>query len=162
MITFREIDHPRGQVANAGQFRTAANTSPAGHLTRPSHPFSEQQVELAKSSYLAAALWSSSDEDGAALDLRYGANDVSDELSRAADEDLHAFLAANAEVIERVLQPGYGLSNVGHDLWLTRNGHGGGFWDRGLEDDGVILANAARTLSEVDLYMGDDGKVYAV
>lgn len=24
----------------------------------------------------------------------------------------------------------YDMAQVGHDLWLTRNGHGAGFWDR--------------------------------
>lgn len=50
---------------------------------------------------------------------------------------------------------------AGHDLWLTRNGHGAGFWDRGLPaaiDE--ELSNAARAMGSVDLYVGDDGKVY--
>jgi hypothetical protein len=47
----------------------------------------------------------------------------------------------------------------GVDLWLTRNRHGAGFWDRGLGDLGKRLTNAAR-LGEYDAYQGDDGLIY--
>lgn len=37
------------------------------------------------------------------------------------------------------------VSRLGHDLWLTRNGHGAGFWDRpevyGKDMDGGNLAD---------------------
>jgi hypothetical protein len=47
----------------------------------------------------------------------------------------------------------------GHDLWLTMQGHGAGFWDRGLGEVGDRLTAAAKTFS-VDCYVGDDGLVY--
>ena len=47
----------------------------------------------------------------------------------------------------------------GVDLWLTRNHHGAGFWDRGLGDVGKRLTDAAR-LGECDAYLGDDGFIY--
>ena len=52
---------------------------------------------------------------------------------------------------------------AGRDLWYTRNGHGVGFWDR---DDDVYgphadaLCEVARAMGSVDLYRGDDGKLY--
>lgn len=49
---------------------------------------------------------------------------------------------------------------AGHDFWLTRNGHGAGFWDRGLGDVGVTLSAACRPYGESNLYIGDDGKLY--
>lgn len=55
---------------------------------------------------------------------------------------------------------GYSESNAGHDFWLTRNGHGAGFWDRDLGDVGDKLSEASKAAGEVDLYVGDDGKVY--
>ena len=59
------------------------------------------------------------------------------------------------------------FEQIGHDLWLTRNGHGTGFWDR-LDREGFSkayrdLANLVgwRTdFPEQNLYIGDDGKVY--
>ena len=41
---------------------------------------------------------------------------------------------------------------VGHDFWLTRNGHGAGFWDRpqnyGGEDTAEKLSDIARDFGE--------------
>lgn len=55
---------------------------------------------------------------------------------------------------------GYGAGNAGHDFWLTRNGHGCGFWDRDLGEIGDKLTEAAKKFGEVNLYVGDDGFVH--
>lgn len=58
----------------------------------------------------------------------------------------------------------FGKSQCGHDFWLTRNGHGAGFWDRGLGEVGEALTEACgwkTDYPEVDLYIGDDGLIYA-
>ena len=49
----------------------------------------------------------------------------------------------------------------GHDLWLTRNGHGAGYWDRGYDDKvSDAITDAAKSLGSVDWYVGDDGLIY--
>ena len=48
----------------------------------------------------------------------------------------------------------------GHDFWLTRNGHGAGFWDRGLGELGQVLTKWAKTFGDCDLYVGDDNLVH--
>lgn len=53
----------------------------------------------------------------------------------------------------------YDESQAGRDYWYTRNGHGVGFWDRGLGDLGDKLSDAAGH-STIDIYRGDDGQVY--
>lgn len=53
----------------------------------------------------------------------------------------------------------YDDTKAGRDYWYSRNGHGTGFWDRGLGVFGDELHNAARS-SSVDLYRGDDGRLY--
>lgn len=57
---------------------------------------------------------------------------------------------------------GYPIKNAGHDFWLTRNGHGCGFWenDFGTEDQCARLTALSKTFRECDLYYGDDGKIY--
>ena len=51
---------------------------------------------------------------------------------------------------------------AGHDFWLTRNGHGAGFWDGDWKEPAASKLDAAsHAFGEVDLYIGDDGKVYA-
>ena len=54
----------------------------------------------------------------------------------------------------------YDESSAGHDYLLTRNGHGAGFWDRDLGEIGDRLTAACRRVRGVDVYLGDDGKVY--
>lgn len=49
---------------------------------------------------------------------------------------------------------------AGYDLWLTRNGHGAGFWDAGAGRIGDYLSDMARPLGEQLLYAGDDGRLY--
>jgi hypothetical protein len=56
-----------------------------------------------------------------------------------------------------------GLSDfkAGTDFWLTRNGHGAGFWDGDWpETQGEALTEASKAFGEVDLYAGDDGQLY--
>ncbi len=48
--------------------------------------------------------------------------------------------------------PEYDLTRAGHDLWFSRNGHGTGFWDRGLGDIGERLDAAAAKMGECDLF----------
>lgn len=46
---------------------------------------------------------------------------------------------------------------AGHDFALTRNGHGTGFWDRGLGDIGDRLTAASKPYGESTAYvMSDD------
>ena len=54
-------------------------------------------------------------------------------------------------------------SDIGHDLWLTRNGHGSGFWDRGYDNDiSDILTNAAKSLGSAYLFLNEQGKINIV
>lgn len=82
--------------------------------------------------------------------------------------DCTQFQATNATLITSAMRlpacdrsdDGYGLQAAGHDFWFTRNGHGCGYWDRGLGKVGDDLASAARAFGSRDLYRGDDGKLY--
>ena len=51
--------------------------------------------------------------------------------------------------------------HAGHDFWLTRNGHGTGYWDRDMGSVGARLTEAAKSFGEVYLYLGDDELVYS-
>lgn len=48
----------------------------------------------------------------------------------------------------------------GHDFWLTRNGYGAGFWDRGIGKVGDELTKWAKAEGTCELYIGDDGLIY--
>jgi hypothetical protein len=44
------------------------------------------------------------------------------------------------------------LEQAGHDLYLTRNGHGSGFWDRGEHPAFAALTKAAKAIGEQELW----------
>ena len=108
--------------------------------------------------YVTCALWSSTDEHGAPLDDDFGPDDIAPETLKSMREDCTDFVEANAGDLA---QYPFGAECAGHDFWLPRNRHGAGFWDRGLGDLGKRLTDAARVYGSVDLYAGDDGRVYA-
>jgi hypothetical protein len=50
--------------------------------------------------------------------------------------------------------------DIGQDLWFTANGHGTGFWDRGLREIGKRLTASAKTMGSFDVVVGDDRKLH--
>lgn len=111
-------------------------------------------------SYIECALWSSMDEStpqgGEPMDKNYSAADLAPETLAKFTADCEKFKAAN-EADLHLRYPAYGA----HDFWLTRNGHGAGFWDGDWpEQAGERLTKASKTFGECNLYVGDDGKIY--
>lgn len=107
--------------------------------------------------YMVCALWSSTDDSSDPLDANYDLGDISPELAASMMSDCENFVATNNADLQ---ESGQSSEQIGHDFWLTRNHHGAGFWDRGLGEVGEHLTKAAQVFPEVDLYVGDDGKVY--
>lgn len=97
--------------------------------------------------YLAAAEWLL-DEDVDRAEVR-GFSDAA--IARAV-EDCTGFQTENATDLAAwtMARPG---DAGGHDFWLTRNGHGAGFRDRGLGDLGERLANGCESFEDVDTYV---------
>ena len=108
--------------------------------------------------YIECALWSSYDENDESFDANYCIDDMAPAALAGCIEDCADFRSANSAALEAA-----GLSDeyAGHDFWLTRNGHGAGFWDRGLGTVGTILTDAAHAYGSVDFYVGDDDMIYA-
>lgn len=119
--------------------------------------------------YIECALWSSYDDardpsgTGLMLDANYDANDLTEECRAEMNRECREFIDANrADLDAYAEQRGYDPSQgsvwsyAGHDFWLTRNGHGAGFWDRGLGELGDRLADAARPYGECYLYVVAD------
>lgn len=109
--------------------------------------------------YVATALWSSTDDDGEPMDGTYTADDLAPETMLALRNDLAGFVdGIESDGIE--WRDEWSPDQLAHDLWLTQNHHGAGFWDRG-KALGDKLTEWAHSFGTVDLYVGDDGKVYA-
>ena len=106
-------------------------------------------------SYLETALWSSNDGDDP-LDDKYGIRDIDKSTLNQAKKDLQKFWKLAKDLLK-----GEDEKQVAHDFWLTRNGHGAGFWDGDYGDKGDALTKIANKFGEINLYVGDDGKIYS-
>lgn len=123
--------------------------------------------------YITTALWASR-EDGADEWLDVDAGDIAPAALDRIKKDCSDFFYANmphifcddapqardfdtaASESERV------AAMAGHDFWLTRNGHGAGFWDSDWpEPHATALDNASKAAGSIDLYIGDDGLIHA-
>lgn len=76
-------------------------------------------------------------------------DDIEPEAKRAAFRDCLDFLSANDALL--VMTDG-SPTRHGYDFWLTRNGHGAGFWDRGYGKVGDVLTKAAKVYGNRNLY----------
>lgn len=64
------------------------------------------------------------------------------------------------EYIQEAIQEN-GTGRLGHDIWLTRNRHGAGFFDHTYDSDMEhALTKAASDLKEVYFYVGDDNLLH--
>lgn len=124
-----------------------------------------QYIDAMVGAYVECALWSSTYNPTPELGERDydepmdGAFDLSDIAPESLDSmlaDCEAFAVDNASDLEG----NWTAEQAGHDFWLTRNGHGAGFWDRGKGAVGDRLSDAAHAYGSSDLYVGDDGNVY--
>lgn len=120
----------------------------------------EKQIDSMVRHYLIAALWADSPE---------GANPrITKQAIKSAKRDCMTFCQnVGYELLDEVIlrhTDGYGqhpdcgkdfpvFAAMGHDLWLTRNGHGTGFWDREelkVDNLGEKLTKIARNLGEAN------------
>lgn len=118
--------------------------------------------------YIEAALWSTNDESdeqgGEPLDKNYGPGDIDPETMALIEEDCAYFQERYGRLIEEDDSPAIDKwgrwEKAGHDFWLTRNGHGAGFWDGDWPKHGDALTEAAHAFGEFYLTVGDDGVIY--
>ncbi len=90
-----------------------------------------------------------------------GSEFAPDTLSEALTDCLEFIeTTANHGLLDEYIAKGGTAEQFGHDLWLTRNRHGVGFWDRGLGGLGEQLTHHAHAMGETYAYTGDDGLVY--
>ncbi len=109
--------------------------------------------------YLTCALWSSTDDYNEPFDQNHSIDNFSSQTLKQATKDCTDFLLQNPNSLNDTPDT-YKVSQAGHDFWLTRNGHGSGFWDRDLDDAGESLTQACEDWRELNVILGDDGKLY--
>jgi hypothetical protein len=114
------------------------------------------------SAYFEAALWSSTDDDGAPLDdAKYSDTELAPKTIERFKADCSLFQSEN-EALLLEADEHQSTARQGHDFWLTRNGRGAGFWDGDYPEElGEQLTKASKAFGGCDLYIGDDGLIYA-
>ena len=130
--------------------------------------------------YVEAALWSSTDnsrpDGGDPLDQHFVPadvvcsencrQDIDAETREKMRADCQRFQEENADLLTRYYSElptkvWKGEAQAGHDFWLSRNGHGCGFFDREVSHEVIDALQAkAEAYGQYDLYIGDDGKIY--
>lgn len=109
--------------------------------------------------YLECALWSSLDDNGEPMDQSYSVDDLAPETVEAAIADCREFVAQNKCELD---ESGLLAEDAGFSFWLSRNGHGAGFFTcSGPESVLADLQRAARGFGACDFYSGDDGRIYS-
>ena len=113
-------------------------------------------------------LWSKIDENSKPLDSNYTIEDFDEDSLNRLYIKFEKFQKQVTEKIEEDyedLEDFYLLSRpddpVEHDFILTANRHGAGFWDgdwmKGVDK---ILTDAAHSVGEINVYVGDDKQLY--
>jgi hypothetical protein len=104
--------------------------------------------------YLECALWSSTDFDGTPLDdEKYEGVSISEKMWADAKQTCESFLR---DVEDNGIDASWWEDGqIGHDLWLTQNGHGAGFWDRGQGETGKKLSEIAECIGSSEVYEND-------
>ena len=116
--------------------------------------------------YIECALWSSTDQSdeqgGDPLDKNYDESDIATKTLATMVADCARFQQEQAAdlALAKYEAQWTDAEMAGHDFWLTRNGHGAGFWDRGLGKVGDRLSDASKAFGSFELYIGGDGKIH--
>ena len=125
----------------------------------------KEQLQEIKETYLECALWSSLDLDryeteekvnNIPLDQNYCLTDFSKATIEKSLQDIEEFVN-RALLIDKDIFKGLFLDQVGHWFWLSRNGHGSGFFDLSTER-GDMLQELSREFKEV-YFFHNNGKL---
>lgn len=139
--------------------------------------FAESMVADVLQGYVVAMLWSTHDEStpegGEPMDSKYSPDDLDSDFLEACRRDCFRFLyramphctGDNWQGSRSLRYQSELGEQIGHDFWLTRAGHGCGFWDGDWKSDSRSgldgpMTRIAKSFGEVSPYVGDDGTIY--
>lgn len=120
------------------------------------------QLNAFISAYITAMLWSTpgTTPDGEELESLEALELAPETVQRVVTE-CTGFYTTAFKVLSHLDESGlHSFELSGHDFWLTRNGHGVGFWDRGLGNAGDYLTALSQQAGEQYPYIGDDNLIY--
>lgn len=114
----------------------------------------DEDLEDALEGYLQCALWTEE------LDSDYDVDDFDTLSVDLARDDVEKFLEEldDYDLLDELLNQ-MDYNSIGHDFWLTRNGHGAGFWDRDIEELGNEITKICSEFGTKYVYE-ENGKIY--
>ncbi|MCK9416355.1 hypothetical protein M0Q97_06830 [Candidatus Dojkabacteria bacterium] len=84
----------------------------------------------------------------------------SDDARKQAKEEIEWFINTAIELDEDIFED-ISDNKMGGNIWYSRNGHGTGFFDDIYDKDKInILRLLLNQLGEINIEVGDDGKIY--
>lgn len=133
-------------------------------------PVFDQRIDMdaVLKGYLEAMIWTATDNVGDPMDQTYTVDDLGEDIRSQARIMIEAFVSPiqikcvlYADLRRHVTR--HVWEHLGHDLYLSSNGHGAGFFDRTelpkeWRDE---LQDAAGNLGEMTLYQDETGELYA-
>jgi len=107
--------------------------------------------EIVLQAYLEAMLWVNEEMDELTI------SDVDETLVEFSKVEIEKFINI-IELTKGAVREAntYSDEQLGHNFLLSRNGHGAGFFDNGND----ILQDICKKFGSVDVYIGDDNKIY--
>lgn len=119
--------------------------------------YTAKEFELFRDGYITCLLWAetdnSTDQGGDPLDKNFDHSNLTERAKVKIDADCKAFLDQAHELIDaaEVTPPScHRYEYAGHDFWLTRQGHGCGFWDGDWDEEtGEKLTEMCKKMGEV-------------
>lgn len=129
---------------------------------------SGREIDAFYDGYVTAILWANTytETDGEleSVDGTVANAELTSDAATALRQDVDDFLD---EHVQRLIwgaavrtRGQYRPDQAGHDFALTRNGHGAGFWDRGLGIVGDALTAHAKPHGERNLFVDSDGMAH--
>ena len=147
---------PFGDIRSLMDFYDIDKTQMSGNYVknlREDVNLGELNIDEILNSYIETAIWA---EESNENDLKGKTiNDFNEESVANSKIEIYNFIKkAQQEALDELST--YDSNTLGHNLWLSRNGHGAEFFD----DNNDKLQNLARSMKPVNIYLGDDGKIY--
>jgi hypothetical protein len=101
----------------------------------------KKDINLIIHHYLHCALWTEE------LNSSFQLEDIHAQSVTNALADCNKFLEKAGNLLDELTE-----EQIGHDFWLTRNGHGAGFWDRGLGEVGKKLTDICKEFKGLNVF----------
>ena len=117
-------------------------------------------LEIILNSYLETAIWTeelnNQNFEGKTI------YDFTDEAKEQAKQEIIWFIEGVFELIDNDIFDDVSYTSIGHDLWLTRNHEGAGFFDRSAYDDETlnILKLLSHKLDDIEIELDNNDKLY--